>query len=690
MAIGIRHSRTGSSGSVPLSQTAKDEVYALSGLNMVTPDQIIDLATRRFNRQFLGQSPYTINSRMLARDTNEQRVAIRTRKGSSMLFSKDKSTIETPLVVASASSISAGEIMFSSTQQAASPISVPVYFLKYGLYSLHYMDLYVRKDPGYIESVQIRYWSDNAGLPGQLVAETSINPANLATGHSKQTVYLMDAPDVSSNQKLWMTMDVIGDTAVKCYVQTSAAQGGLYRDSTSASNPWFPTHSSAIYATQLYRSGSVMNAFRRNVPNEIPTTLVATGYGDVISFADDGTEKIVYPYSSSYEDYGNKFRFLQSATLTIISNGVIQPQQYNGTTVTPLSAAPVGGKDFLMWQGQVICHVGNRFSFTNFIYVNSDVNVWPSVNFFYPNNPLDPDQVVGVAIMKNELFIFTQRTKYRATMNPVVGKDSLNIVEVTGTKGGVSQDTIAVHGDLIYFLSSDKQIYTFNGSQDSPQPLSNNVQPEIQSAQNPQLLSHLTVINNEVRYYYAKSPNTTTNHMLLFDLVYGEWFFDTDRNVSFSITYPLEGSPLIEFSSQTTMAFLGNQNYDDCGKPIDFKYWTNYKAYGSGAAKKRIKRFRPILKISGRRFTMRVGKDMDFSNNPDMRPYIVNGGMTTYGEGAQYGDGISKYGGEPLVDSLSGMSGRGKHIQYRFEKRGVNTPVELYGYIALFREGTNK
>jgi hypothetical protein len=134
--------------------------------------------------------------------------------------------------------------------------------------------------------------------------------------------------------------------------------------------------------------------------------------------------------------------------------------------------------------------------------------------------------------------------------------------------------------------------------------------------------------------------------------------------------------------------FTGERNYSDAGKAIDYKYWTPYKKYGSGASKKRVKSFRPVVRVATANYTLSVGKDMDFDNSPDMRAFVVSGGGANWGAFV-WGDG-TKWGGRKLVQRKAGMSGRGNHIQYRFERSGVETPVELYGYISQLKEGKPK
>ena len=122
------------------------------------------------------------------------------------------------------------------------------------------------------------------------------------------------------------------------------------------------------------------------------------------------------------------------------------------------------------------------------------------------------------------------------------------------------------------------------------------------------------------------------------------------------------------------------------GKAIDFKYWTPYKIYTSGSAKDRIKRFRPVLRASQSRYNMLVGRDIDEQNKPAMRNYLVSSDGATWGGGETWGGGKT-WGSVSLVQKAAPMSGRGKSTQFRFEKKGVETPIFLIGYIAVIKSG---
>ncbi len=669
------------------AEAFKDEVYNISGLNMVTPDELIDTATRRFNRQYLGQSPYTINSRMLARDADQQRFAIATRKGNVNFFGLENTT-DTPLVVRNVAA-QTGEVMFSANTKIASPISVGVSALPYGFYCLTLLDLNIRKTTGYIEAINVQICRDSAGVPGTVIATSSFDVGTVTGSITTVRAKFMDAPSLNpAGENLWMVLSLTNAPVAQCFVQTSAASTGLKMDISIPSQSWVSggVNSFILYNAPSYRSGMVLGAHRRVVTGETPTTIVATGYGNLIKFDNTLVNGLVYSYAPGYNLTNHKFRFNQQDNWTIFVNGVIQPSYWDNTSVTTLSNAPAAATHVLSWKNRLFMVVGNKVSFTDLLTTLANTNSWPAVNFFYPNTPNDPDYITAIIIFQDNMAVFTKETKYIVRMTGA-GISSITITQVKGSKGAISQECVATDGNYLYFIASDYRMYRFNGVSDAL--ISDFVEPEIRAAQTPELLSSLQVHNNIVRYRYARTPSAQVDRTLIFDVTHGQWFLDTGRPIAFSIQHNLEDHRIVEFSSNTTLAMLGDTNYSDMGKPIDFKYWTNYKAYGSGMSKKRVRRFRPIIKAAGNPFYASIGKDIDFKNAPDMRPYLVSSSGNTFGDGHIFGDG-STFGGTSMVNNSAGMSGRGKHLQYRFEKNGVNTQLMIYGYGSLYKRGRNK
>src|SRR5687767_7014063 len=88
------------------SRLIPDETYDLRGLNLVDPDQIMPK----------GESPYNLNCRMYARNEDETRVAIRTRRGTSRINTAQGETLDTQNVAANT-----GDLEVSTTRIVAQP-----------------------------------------------------------------------------------------------------------------------------------------------------------------------------------------------------------------------------------------------------------------------------------------------------------------------------------------------------------------------------------------------------------------------------------------------------------------------------------------------------------------------------------------------------------------------------------------
>jgi len=636
------------------AQSLSDETYDLRGLNLNIPDQIMPK----------GESPYTINTRMYSRQDGEARVAIRTRKGS-IRFT-------TPLGEA----LNVQNVATSTGDQDVSPTHILAQpFVPSSTGALTKMELHIKKPGGVSGFLRVDIYSDNAGIPGQLLAESSIDPSIMTDSYTYCPAYFMDAPTLTSGETYFLVV-YTQDNGLGSYFINKTADAGaldLYSDNEGAS--WSNLGASFRFKSYLSTPGTVKGFTRRYPSNGADRTVFAKGTA-VYSATDvmgNTPSSIATGLSSSAEHY----RFENIDDKTIWVNSFDNAKQWDGTTVSDVTGFTGTPSHVIAWKNRLFFVVdGVLVKFSELYQFDN----YPGVNFFYVPNPKTPDKITGWVVFQDNLIIFTHETKYIISGDGSIS--GLTQRQAVGTKGAVCQEAIAVDRNYVYFIADDGMLYRFNGVQD--ELLSDKMEPEFQSFQDPKDVN-LHIFRNQVRIYYSKSPNPFVERMALYDIVYKQWFLDTGKSIMGSLEWTLDDNELVEFSSKVGAIFKGDQGYSDAGKPLDFKYWTAYKAYGSGAAKDRIRKFRPIVRTSDADYTLLVGKDIDFNNTPDMREYIVNGGGAKWGQFV-WGDG-TKWGRKKLIDQPSAMSGRGKHTQYRFERKGVETPVELYGYISLYKSG---
>lgn len=646
-----RRSNTGSTPRV-------DEVYDLRGLNMISPDQVMPD----------GESPYTINTRMYARETDDTRVAIRTRRGSQRLSTPVGETINVQNV-----DTSTGDAEFTAGLWILQP------FTPSSSGALTKLELHIKNTVSGGGHVIVEIYTNSGGAPDELLAQSSISAGTITTSYQYLPAYFIDAPSLASGTQYWMQIKVqTGGTATYAINKTATAggysttpPGGVY---TALGYTW-------RYKSYLSTVGEILGFFRRYPQDGADRTLFAMGT-DVYSVTDAGVATSI---SSALSASASKVRFAHADDKTFWVDGLTTAKWWDGTTVS--AVANVAG-----FPTHVIIHQQRAFyvpaddpTRVNFSDLN-DFESYPSVNFFYVPNPKSSDHIAGWRVFQDNLVIFTHETKHI-----VYGSDlsSFTRKEAIGTKGAVSDEAIAVDRNYIYFMADDKHIYRFNGVED--EILSEKVEPALQAITDTSKV-RLHLYRNQLRVYYPSGVDTASEDMLLLELTrkesnkYLQWFHDTGRPVTGSLEWNLDNNELIEFSSKVGAFYLGETTESDLGKAISFKYWTNYKTYGSGAAKDRIKRFRPFVRPTDASYVLMVGKDIDFGNDPSMSEYPVDAGGAKWGN-FSWNDGTVWGDGDQLVDNKVAMSGRGKHTQYRFECDYVDAPVELYGYVSLIKSG---
>lgn len=650
------------------SNPAVEETYDLKGINLIAPDEIMPA----------GESPWTINSRMYARDDGDTRVANRTRKGASYLSTPIGETLNVQNIAANT-----GDAAFTISTYLAQP------FTPSATLPLSKLDLNIKKAAGATGHVMVEIYTDVSGLPGIMIAQGSILAQNITAAYQYLSTYFIDAPTLTNGTQYWFLV-YIQDNGSGTYYLDKTATVVQAQSTANAGLSWTPLGYSVNYKTYLSTAQGV-RGFHLRYPSSSTNNRIMIAHRDKI-WQIPKTTGVPASVDTGLTDALTPVRFAQFNDKTIWVNGADQARWWDGTNpVTNIGGTipSLNPSNVVIWQNRMfIVSANNRVDFSDL----NDPTTFTSVNFFYVPAPLSPDHITGWKVFQDKLVIFTHETKHI-----IIGSDISTFTrkEAVGTKGAISQEAIAADRNLIYFMADDLQIYGFNGVSDIL--LSEKIQPELQSITDPSKV-RIDVYRNQVRVYYPKSPSTTNDRMALYDLEQKQWFLDTDHPVSGSTNLYLDNNELVEFSSLVGQVMYGETQGSDLGKKLDWKFWTNYKTYayrrrtgqtfGGGSAKKRIKRFRPVVRVVDSDYNMLVGKDMDFANSPDMRNYLVSSGGAKWGAFI-WGDG-TLWGGTKQVANRAGMSGRGNYIQYRFQRKGVETPAELYGYIAQYKVGRQK
>ena len=570
-----------------------DENYDLKGLNLVAPDQVMPA----------GETPFAINNRRYADNDDETSVAMRTRRGSQNLSTPvgEALNVQNVDTVTGDIEITPGKI-----------IAIPFTPTTTGI--LTHVTLRLKKSPNTRGYLNVYVHNSTIGLPSERVAKSSIKPNQLTATYADATSYFIDAPDVTNGTQSWILLEM-QELGVGSYFLAQTASGGVHTSTDNLETYTAQTYG-ARYSTYISTAGFVTGFTKRYPESTAPLTLFSMGSK---LYKMPNSPAVPAEIGTNLLDAGTdniRFINIDERTFIIHSDGAKNILEWNGTGTPAANPAvpttlgyPVNGTIF---QNRLLTVPANDRTRVEFSALYDFVTPFPSVNFFYPGRPKSRDWITAFQPFRDAQLIFTKETKYTLT-----GSDIKTFIPTphVGTKGAISQEATAVGKQFVYFMADDRNIYAWNGVNDIL--ISRKVLPELKKILDIDKV-RLQVYNNELRIYYNRVPDVRVQCMLLYDIEEDQWYRDTGRPVVGAMEWDFDNNELIEFSSRGGWLFEGEKGYSDLGKAIDFKYWTNYKANGSGAAKDRIKRFRPVVRPADTSYYLRVGKDIDFQNRPQM------------------------------------------------------------------------
>jgi hypothetical protein len=635
-----------------------DERYLLNGLNMVTPDDLIAN----------GESPYTINTRMFARESGEKRVAIRTRKGPGFYSVPVGEAIDQQQT----SVAGAANLTFNQTHLVASK------FVAGNNNLLSAVDVNLKSNTG-IGTVIMEIRSNQSGLPGTKLAISGAKGNQLVSTYGYVKFRFINPLQLTSGTTYWIVLYSQDDNVNYYHASTTTNTSTAVTSSDGVS--WAVQSYSLNFKTYTCTAGAVKGWKRMYFSNGTKYTVFA--HGTSLYVVNDVTG-VPTAVKTGLNALATRYRFAKSFDdKYVVVNGYDAAFTIDSSLATAtLANVPFIPNNVLAWK--------NRLVFTQpddptryFYSEPAQPTTYPSTNFGYVPAPKTADPITAMLVYQDNLLFFTSETKYVLSGTDI---SNFTLRQAIGTKGAVGQEAVDNDRNYAYFKADD-QIYAFNGVTDTI--ISDNVQPEVDGFTQDQNTC-VCLYNNQVRIYYTPAAQATNSKMLLFNTIYKQWFMDTDAYTTLpSIMAQDTGNPLVEASSVYGALFYAEVDSNNLGAPLDMKYWTSYNKYLSAMSKDRVRKFHPEIRPGDTTFTMQVGKDVDFQNSPFMVPLTVSAGGNLWGASTTVW-GSFVWGAAQYQDTPVSLSGRGKHTQYRFERYGANTPVELYGYAALIKSSQLK
>lgn len=647
------------SKAIPVPQDAEEkqvyETYVLKGMNLTWPDQ----------RTPDGEAALAQDCRMLDDNNEESRVAISTRKGPGFYTVPVGETLN----VQQTSTTGASTGTMSATTWYADK------FVPNTNGRLTKLDFRVRKNTG-AGTILVKIFSDDGGEPGTLLATSSYDTAALTDSMTYLSAYFIEAPDLTSGSTYWAVF-YQQDNAIGNFVLSTTTNTTTGLTSIVSGNSWTALNASLNIKTYLSTSGRVKGAFRRYSQTVDNVTIFA--HGTSMYQVNDGTGAVTAIKTGMNAD-ATVYRFAHSENKTYWVNGQDNKVYvWDGTTVTDFSS-PVSQPHLIAIHENRMFLVGKDDE-TKVVWSElGNFESYLSTGFFYAPSPKSGDPVTALVEFQDYMVVFTLETKHM-----LHGKNPAQFTrrQTMATKGTWSQESVAVDRNYMYFVSDDGA-YRSNGVVD--EILSDKIKRELDTQLLPGSNTSVCLYKNQFRIYYAHSPSAINNRCLIYDFVYKQWFLDVDAYIAGALVKKQEDGALLEFSCLVGAGYYGEVLGSNLGKPLFFRYWTNYRRYNSGAQLHRIKKVKPIIRATGLPYNLLVSRDKDFNNSPSIKAFRIAGTGASWGDGSEWGDGTT-WGSARLSDKSKSFSGRSKYTQLRFEREGVENDVNIYGYIVIYKSG---
>lgn len=518
--------------------------------------------------------------------------------------------------------------------------------------------------------IRVDVYSDSAGAPGLLIAESSITTVVSAYGYV--TARFINPPALLNGSTYWIVAYIQEDGSGAFSWSSTTGATALISTSNSA---WTSAGYALNIKTYLTPPNPILGGIRFYRTNGSKTTLIANKKGVYTVNDTSGAVTQIFAGNNSATTY----RFAVANDICIFVNEYDAPQQYNGTTVVAVPGTPPISSDVTVHKNRAffLATAGGK---TRWVFSEAgDFTNYLSVNFFYVPTPFSPDPCQKAEPLQDNLVIFTRNTKY-----VLYGSDlaSFTLRRSAGLQGVTSADTVVTRDNYAYFVA-DNGVYSHNGATDhiiSNDPNSpSNIQPDFATILSPTLMSTV-VSGNYLRVFYPSAGSTYNNMAFIYDLVFGIWFID--NQACFSKGFTMKGSgdveTLILGSSLVGAVYYADTQDSDLGSPITLDYRTQYETYGQPAAKKQIKRFYPEFTGQQGSYTCSVYVDYDFSNSPALISHVnqIKSGPVW----GAFNWGSSNWGAFGNIRPRLNIPGFFTSRQYRFIHKGVNNPVELIGF----------
>lgn len=608
-------------------------------------------------------SPFLRNVRMYKADT-ERQVSISTREGAVFYT--------VPIGEASAgtqtNTTGAADRSFDVVNWFAQKFTVSTAGI------LSKLELNLKKGTG-TSPITVKICEDATGSPGNQIAISTIPADTLTTSYGYKTAYFVEGPSLSLSTDYWIVISV-QETGSDIYFISTTTNTSLGKTSLDAGKTWSSLTASGNYKVYTATSGPVKGMTRFYPPNNVPVTFFA--HGNNIYSVNDSTGATT-TQKSGLNAAATKVRFAQLNNAVYAANGYDALQRSTGTTfssvslpvsITPrllcthkakLFAVDATDKNLMRWSEE------------------NDYTNWLSTSAEYVPESNYASGITALLSFQDNLVIFTEDNKF--VMYGDVSDDFV-FRQAIGNRGAVSQEAVVADENFVYFVADDGHLYRWNGSRD--EQLSRVIQSDLDNVANFENVK-LSLWNNRIYYWFQSTGSTKYDSCFVYETRYNQWFYDTGRFMDNALALVQEDDTAIFASDHYGALYKSTDKYSDLGRPIDFKYHTNYFDFGAPNNYKQVRRVYLQFRTSTWNGDITVSTDTDFLNDPTIEKFNVTTKGFNWGSFV-WGNPNYVWGqNTQFVRHRTSVPGQATNFQIRVEKYGAETPIYFMGFSQYYR-----
>ena len=650
-----------------LNKVAQYKQLSQLGLDMVSP---IDLMKD-------GRTPYGKNFRLYAQQSDDRQVAVSNRKGSGFYINPLSET----------KTLSEESVIEASTVVVNKTTSIVLQkFIAPNSDRLTRLDINIANPNGASGVVLLQVWDDNAGVPGVLLAESSLTAIGEVASYI--SARFVAAPKLTSASTYWIVL-VEQDDCTGEYVLSTTTNSTDAKITNSALTSAIAQTYSINYKLYTSPDTPIIDGHRFYRDNGVNVTVVVVG---TTMYKVDETTHELASIATGLSASATKYSFAHADNKLFWVNGYDSLKYWDGSTVTTITNANLSVLSQICYHKDRLWGVSasdpNKLQFSevpgNPKYKADNItpetpnnqwyNAWRSVDFIYVPRPHNGSPVTSIISFQDNLIVFTQDGKYIISG---YDKGSFTLRESVGFQGALSYRGVIKDENNIFFVGKDG-LYIFNGTYDTK--ISTPIDPLFNGSSNKYLITPV-IWKNKVRFYIPSATSSVCDTCVLYNKDIEEWEYDTNTFVKMAIQYDDadDKDQLVEISSLAPVMYLSEKGYDNLGAPIDFEYRFNYNSLGSPAQKKRIKKFFPILQGVDTTFPITIAIDRDFQNSPRYKTMILTVNGAVFGTEHELGDGTLFGGQTSFKMNRMRLSGYGNYWQMRVLRKAVNNRVAFVG-----------